>query len=192
MDERSVAAVRLATVLADRTDGQARLIELVRLLESHRSAGSELADTILRDADLATTFWLVEPIEAPPSPVPAPVSTVIRSQPDRNLIAAVPLSTTEPVIPTLARMIHPSDSGLRAIAVRGGQWAPSRVRPVAAAWRLRAKRSSTSTRSMAVTLAGCRVDCVDAIHDATGRPIAVVVTADRGGRHRLIVVAVSA
>ncbi len=103
LDERSVAAVRLGTVLADRADGQARLIELVRLLESHRSVGSELADTILRDADLATTFWLVEPTEAPPSLVPAPLGNVTRSQPDRNLIAAVPLLTSEHVIPTLER-----------------------------------------------------------------------------------------
>ena len=48
LDDRSVVAVRLGAVLADRPDGQARLIELVRLLESHRSAGSELADRLLR------------------------------------------------------------------------------------------------------------------------------------------------
>ena len=103
LDERSVAAVRIGAVLADRADGQARLIELVRLLEAHRSVGSELADTILRDADLATSFWLVEPIEAPLSLVFAPVDNVTRSQPDRNPIAPVPLLTPEPVMPRLDR-----------------------------------------------------------------------------------------
>ena len=103
LDERSVAAVRLGTILVDRPDGQARLIELVRLLESHRSVGSELADTILRDADLATTFWLVEPIEAPPSLISAPVGAVTRSQPDRNPIAPVALLTSEREISRLDR-----------------------------------------------------------------------------------------
>jgi glutamate synthase domain-containing protein 3 len=98
LDERSVEAVRLGSVLADRADGHARLIELVRLLEAHRSAGSELADRLLRDADLATTFWLVEPIV-----VPAPAADVTRSQPDRNPIAAVPLPTAERGVPTLER-----------------------------------------------------------------------------------------
>ena len=43
LDERSVAAVRLASALADRADGQARVIELIRLLDAHRTAGSALA-----------------------------------------------------------------------------------------------------------------------------------------------------
>ena len=61
LDERSVGAVRLATALADRPDGQTRVIELIRLLEAHRSAGSELAGRLLDEADLAARFWLVEP-----------------------------------------------------------------------------------------------------------------------------------
>jgi glutamate synthase domain-containing protein 3 len=98
LDERSVEAVRLGSVLADRNDGQARLIELVRLLEAHRSAGSELADRLLRDADLAATFWLVEPIA-----VPEAVADVARPQPDRNPSAALPMPTAERSVPTLDR-----------------------------------------------------------------------------------------
>jgi len=98
LDDRSVAAVRLGSVLADRADGQARLIELIRLLEGHRSAGSDLADRVLHDADLATSFWLVEPI---PSPVAA--ADPIASRPDRNPSAAVSPPTIERGIPTLDR-----------------------------------------------------------------------------------------
>jgi hypothetical protein len=100
LDPRSVGAVRLGSVLADRPDGQARLIELVRLLESHRSVGSELAERLLRDADLAATFWLVEPN---PAPAPAPAPDVARPQPHRNHSAAVPLPTAERGVPTLDR-----------------------------------------------------------------------------------------
>ena len=53
LDERSVGAVRLASALADRADGQARVIELIRLLEAHRAAGSDLAGRLLDEADLA-------------------------------------------------------------------------------------------------------------------------------------------
>ncbi|MFL5675957.1 MAG: glutamate synthase large subunit [Chloroflexota bacterium] len=68
LDERSVGAVRLASALADRPDGQARVIELIRLLEAHRSAGSELAGRLLDEADLAARFWLVEPVGIETSP----------------------------------------------------------------------------------------------------------------------------
>ena len=98
LDDRSVAALRLGAVLADRADGQARLIELVRLLEAHRSAGSELADRLLRDADLATTFWLVEPVAAP-----ATAADIAQSQPARNPTAAVLPPTAERGVPTLDR-----------------------------------------------------------------------------------------
>jgi hypothetical protein len=71
----SVAAVRLAAVMHDRADGSDRVSELVRLLEDHRSAGSELADRLLAAGDLAATFWVVEPVapvvtDAPAVPVP--------------------------------------------------------------------------------------------------------------------------
>ena len=84
LDERSVGAVRLATALADRPDGQTRVIELIRLLEAHRSAGSELAGRLLDEADLAARFWLVEP-----NVVVAPVAVAVGR---RNL-------TTVPVVP---------------------------------------------------------------------------------------------
>ena len=67
LDERSVSAVRLGSVLAERPDGSTRLIELVRLLEAQRGAGSALAERVLQEPDLAATFWLVEPI-APAAP----------------------------------------------------------------------------------------------------------------------------
>jgi glutamate synthase (NADPH/NADH) large chain len=88
LDERSVGAVRLATALADRPDGQTRVIELIRLLEAHRSAGSDLAGRLLDEADLAARFWLVEPnvvagpatIAADSAPVALPVVTAEPSQ----------------------------------------------------------------------------------------------------------------
>jgi len=107
LDERSVAAVRLGTVLAERPDGQARVIELVRLLESHRTAGSDLADRLLRDADLAATFWLVEPIAAPapaPDVIPDTANAVVSSsQPERNRTAAKLPPTGIQGVPTLDR-----------------------------------------------------------------------------------------
>ena len=48
-----------------------RLVELQRLLEAHRDAGSALAGRLLADADLARPVWVVEPI-APVVAVPAP------------------------------------------------------------------------------------------------------------------------
>ncbi len=101
LDERSVQAVRLASALADRPDGQARVIELIRLLESHRGAGSALAGRLLDEADLAARFWLVEPI----APVVAAdaATDAAPSQPDRNPIAPGSLPTPEPGIPTLDR-----------------------------------------------------------------------------------------
>jgi glutamate synthase domain-containing protein 2/glutamate synthase domain-containing protein 3 len=97
LDERSVQAVRLASALADRPDGQARVIELIRLLESHRGAGSTLAGRLLDEADLAAQFWLVEPIAV------VVVADVATSQPDRNPIAPGSMPTPEPGIPTLDR-----------------------------------------------------------------------------------------
>jgi glutamate synthase domain-containing protein 2/glutamate synthase domain-containing protein 1/glutamate synthase domain-containing protein 3 len=97
LDERSVVAVRLASTLADRADGQARVIELIRLLDAHRAAGSTLAGRLLDEADLAARFWLVEPIAV------APPVDVTASQPDRNPIVPVSMPTSEPVVSTLDR-----------------------------------------------------------------------------------------
>ena len=102
LDERSVAAVRLASALADRPDGQARVIELIRLLDAHRTAGSALAGRLLDEADLAARFWLVEPIAVDPV-APAAAVSVDRpvSQPDRNPTVPVSASTPEAGMPSL-------------------------------------------------------------------------------------------
>ncbi|MEA2630004.1 MAG: hypothetical protein QOE66_223, partial [Chloroflexota bacterium] len=97
LDERSVVAVRLASALADRADGQARVIELIRLLDAHRAAGSTLAGRLLDEADLAARFWLVEPIAV------APPVDVTASQPDRNPIVPVSVPTSDPVVSSLDR-----------------------------------------------------------------------------------------
>jgi glutamate synthase domain-containing protein 2/glutamate synthase domain-containing protein 1/glutamate synthase domain-containing protein 3 len=91
LDERSVGAVRLATALADRPDGQTRLIELIRLLEAHRSAGSELAGRVLDETDLGSGFWLVEPV-TPALPVATPMAAPIRAaapEPTQSRVSAV-------------------------------------------------------------------------------------------------------
>ena len=92
-----MVAVRLASALADRADGQTRVIELIRLLEAHRAAGSALAGRLLDEADLAARFWLVEPV-----PV-APAADVATAQPDRNPIVPVPAPMADPASPTLER-----------------------------------------------------------------------------------------
>ena len=97
LDDRSVVAIRLASALADRGDGQVRVIELIRLLEAHRAAGSALAGRLLDEADLAARFWLVEPV-----PV-APAADVAAAQPDRNPIVPVSTPMPETVSPTLDR-----------------------------------------------------------------------------------------
>jgi glutamate synthase domain-containing protein 3 len=97
LDERSVVAVRLATALADRADGQARVIELIRLLDEQRAAGSALAARLLDEADLAARFWLVEPIAVvAPADVTAP-------QPDRNPVVPVSAPTSGSVVSTVER-----------------------------------------------------------------------------------------
>jgi len=101
LDGRSVTAVRLSMVVAERADGAARLTELVRLLEAHRAAGSTLAGRLLDAADLAADVWLVEPIPMEPAVVEAtarPVTADARatdhaSQPDRNPPVPDPLPT---------------------------------------------------------------------------------------------------
>jgi hypothetical protein len=113
LDVRSVAAVRLGAAMADRPDGPARMDDLVRLLEGQRAAGSQLAEGLLRDADLGASFWLVEPIVQPATVDAAtgaengatgrPAVAGSAPQPDRN--AAVPVSapTPEHGVPTMDR-----------------------------------------------------------------------------------------
>ena len=104
LDARSVNAVRLASALADRPDGQARVIELIRLLDAHRTAGSALAGRLLDEADLAARFWLVEPIDvAPVAPVASVTAERAASQPDRNPNVPVSVPTPDAVVPSLER-----------------------------------------------------------------------------------------
>jgi hypothetical protein len=116
LDERSVAAVRLGTALAERTDGQARVVELLRLLEAQRSAGSALAERLLLEPDLAARFWLVEPI----APTVAAAADVARaatptaaspSQPDRNPVVPVSPPTGTQGAPSLDRTWGPITPG---------------------------------------------------------------------------------
>ncbi|HYH91933.1 MAG TPA: glutamate synthase-related protein, partial [Candidatus Saccharimonadales bacterium] len=80
----SVAATRLASVMREREDGPRRVDELVRLLEDHRAAGSELADRLLATGDLGATFWVVEPraveVAAPAAMVAVPIVTTGASE----------------------------------------------------------------------------------------------------------------
>ncbi len=72
-------------------------------------------------------------------------------------------------------MIHPSDSELRSIAVRDGRQAP--VTCAACGCRLTAS-GEAFVHFQGFTgrdARGCRVDCAEAMHDASGRPIAVPV-----------------
>jgi glutamate synthase domain-containing protein 2/glutamate synthase domain-containing protein 3 len=63
LDTRSVTGRRLSSIAMEREDGPARVEELIALLESHRDAGSRLADRLLTDlAALTADIWLVEPI----------------------------------------------------------------------------------------------------------------------------------
>jgi glutamate synthase domain-containing protein 2/glutamate synthase domain-containing protein 1/glutamate synthase domain-containing protein 3 len=105
LDVRSVAAVRLGVALAERPDGQARLGELVRLLEGQRAAGSMLADGLLQEADIAAAFWLVEPIGQHGAVVAADGSAADTppAQPDRNAAVPVSMPTPDAGVPTMNR-----------------------------------------------------------------------------------------
>jgi hypothetical protein len=72
-------------------------------------------------------------------------------------------------------MIHPSDPELRTIAVRDGQSAP--ITCAACGCRLaQADAGFVHFNPLGGRDArGCRVDCADALHDTTGRPIALAV-----------------
>jgi glutamate synthase domain-containing protein 3 len=62
----SVAATRLSAVIRDRPDGAERATELVRLVEAHAAAGSELAERlVLGGGPRPEDVWLVEPVSVP-------------------------------------------------------------------------------------------------------------------------------
>ena len=107
LDPGSVRAVRLSVALAERPDGNARVAELLRLLEAHRDAGSARAARLLGEvaeagtpAPLAADIWLVEPIVVAAADAPAAV-VVSPSQPDRNAAAPRVLPTPAAPAPTL-------------------------------------------------------------------------------------------
>ena len=72
-------------------------------------------------------------------------------------------------------MIHPSDSEIGSTAVRDGRLAP--VTCAACGCRLAESRDAfVHFQGFAGRDArGCRIDCAEAMHDATGRPIALRV-----------------
>jgi glutamate synthase domain-containing protein 2/glutamate synthase domain-containing protein 3 len=85
----SVAAARLSAVMRDRSDGAARSAELVRLIEAHAAAGSELAERlVLGGGPRAEDVWLVEPLGSP-----ARITTVIPVGPAEEAPAATARST---------------------------------------------------------------------------------------------------
>jgi glutamate synthase (ferredoxin) len=94
----SVAAARLATVLAEREDGTVRLNELRRLLEAHRDAGSALAARLLLDADLPSAVWVVEPV--------APPTSVVAVAPDRPVVTRPPVAI--PIEPSTGNVSAPA------------------------------------------------------------------------------------
>lgn len=72
-------------------------------------------------------------------------------------------------------MIQPSDSDLQAIAVRDGQLVP--VTCASCGCRL-ASSGEVFVHYNPIggrDARGCRIDCADAPHDATGRPVALAV-----------------
>jgi glutamate synthase domain-containing protein 3 len=97
LDERSVGAVRLASALADRPDGQARIQELIGLVEAHRAAGSALAGRLIDEVNLAAQVWLVEPIVGVGATEAATdvATDAVASQPDRNRIVPGSVPTPE-------------------------------------------------------------------------------------------------
>ncbi|HEX7950468.1 MAG TPA: hypothetical protein VF494_08980 [Candidatus Limnocylindrales bacterium] len=72
-------------------------------------------------------------------------------------------------------MIHPSDSDLLSLAVRDGRLAP--VTCAACGCRLDPSGDAyVHFQGLAGRDArGCRIDCAEAMHDASGRPIALPV-----------------
>jgi glutamate synthase domain-containing protein 3 len=104
LDTASVRGVRLSLALEDREDGPARLVEVLRLLEAHRDAGSARAARILASGDVAAEFWLVEPVVQAPATDASTTSAEPQArapQLDRNSAVPRPLPTPAAPAPTL-------------------------------------------------------------------------------------------
>ena len=87
----SVSAVRLSAIVSARDDGPARLVELYRLLEAHRAAGSALAARLLVDADLPAAIWVVEPVA-----VPVEAAAAVTASVPAKALAAIPIERAAP------------------------------------------------------------------------------------------------
>ena len=109
LDDGSVQAVRLATALAERPDGQARLIELIRLLEAHRAAGSALAARVLRRARARRDVLAGRADRS--AGAPSRAGGRAGAEPDRNPSVPVSTPTAEAVVPTLERPWDPITPG---------------------------------------------------------------------------------
>jgi glutamate synthase domain-containing protein 3 len=95
LDTASVRGVRLSVARAEREDGQTRLAEVVRLLEAHRNAGSARASRILGSGDLASDFWLIEPVPVAPAVAVADVAATSRLPAARTPQAIIPRTPTQ-------------------------------------------------------------------------------------------------
>jgi glutamate synthase domain-containing protein 3 len=74
----SVVATRLSAAIRDRSDGAERSVELMRLLEAHAAAGSDLAERlVLNGGPRSEDIWLVEPIAGPASDTLAAAATLV-------------------------------------------------------------------------------------------------------------------
>jgi glutamate synthase domain-containing protein 3 len=97
----SVAATRLSAVVRDRADGPGRAAELVRLVEAHAAAGSELAERLaFRGGPRPEDVWLVEPLGQPAfaaEPAEQSISTAVAIAIETG--RATPVSATHPTAP---------------------------------------------------------------------------------------------
>ncbi len=101
----SVVATRLSAAIRDRSDGVERVAELLRLVEAHAEAGSELAERLLLGGGPRTEdIWLVEPVatvmpqvieaaDVVPTMAPAAAATPIRVVPTNRPSSPVAVPT---------------------------------------------------------------------------------------------------
>jgi glutamate synthase domain-containing protein 2/glutamate synthase domain-containing protein 1/glutamate synthase domain-containing protein 3 len=109
LDARSVGAVRLSAVAAERPDGHARVQEVARLLSDHRAAGSALAGRMLEGASqdllpaaLLADLWVVEPVvRTAAAGAAAAMAEDHRPQAEPERADLRPLPATAGTLPTL-------------------------------------------------------------------------------------------
>ncbi len=110
----SVVATRLSAAIRDRADGAERSAELMRLIEAHAEAGSELAERIvLQGGPRPEDIWLVEPVSAVASDTvtAGTLSPTMPADASRTAAAAVaavggvaagPSAGVDPAVPLIA------------------------------------------------------------------------------------------